>query len=108
VEKTETILDKKQIAMMTTTFIALLLISQLSLASAYSDKQFLFDSNYYDSLETGDLESNNTDKFTPDLIQGYSDDEQEVIHSQSVYFLTISYANNTKHSGSIRSPPHFI
>jgi hypothetical protein len=107
VEKTEATLDKRQIAMMTTTFVALLLISQLSMASDYSNSQFLLDSNFYDSLETGDLESNSTDRYTPDFVSICYNDIKVTSSLFPVHLLSISYNNNAKLPNSIRAPPLF-
>ncbi len=104
-EKTETAIEHRQLAIMTTTLVALLLVSQLSLASGRSDARFLLDSNYYDSLETVDLESNNNKHFTPDFIQYNSEQKQNNIFACSSHGLTPIYVENHTHSASIRSPP---
>lgn len=97
--------DERQLAVMITTLVALLLISQLSLASERSNSRFFIDSNFFASLETVDLESNNTHHFTPEFLYINSEQKQYTISSWSNYGLTLIYIENHSRTGSIRSPP---
>lgn len=104
-KKTETVKDERTLAVMTTTLVALLLISQLSLASERSDSRFFLDSDYYSVLESDEPESNNTKVITPDFLHVNSVQKQNNISSWSEYGLTLVYVKNHTNSCSIRSPP---
>ena len=106
-ERTEVVKDKRQLALMITTLVALLLISQLSLASGRSETRFLLDNNYYSSLEAFDLESNNPNHFTPDFINVNSEQKQNNVFAWLIYRLIPISIENQSRSGSIRSPPLF-
>lgn len=106
-EKAKTVKDNRLLAIMATVLLALLMISQLSLASSYSNSSFLYDGSYKDSLDDNDQDSNAVTEFNPDFIHASYDYEQNIVSSWSYSDLSIAYIEKQIQSYSIRAPPLF-
>jgi len=91
---------------MTTGLVALLLISQMSLASGNTSSRFTFDHNY-SSLEIDNPEADNNDVsiFTPDFLHVSSEKSQKVIPHWPDYDSSVVHVRNVTFSYSIRAPP---
>ena len=102
-EKAEKVKDNKLLAVMTTVLVALLLISQLSLASGNINSRYILDTNF-NALEIDESETNDVDVYTPDFLHAIQDQELYIVLQRSDYDLSLVYVEHYIHSGSIRSP----
>lgn len=105
-KKTDVIKDNRSLAVTTTVLVAILLISQLSLAS--SNIRFVPDSNY-DSLKVSDAENDNDFiSSTPDFETFSTKHENTLVPQYASTDLPPIYIENQSTSYSIRSPPFFL
>lgn len=107
-EKVKTVKDNRLLAIMATVLLALMLISQLSLASDTSNNRILFDSDNYGSLEN-DVDNEpekNINGYTPGLILNLVNVKQSLISLSANQNQTLAYINNLYYSFPIRSPPY--
>ncbi len=108
-ETAETVKGNHSSAIMASLLLALLLISQLSLASESSNYRNLLDSDNYGSLEKNvdyDLDSNVND-YSPDLIINSFDEKQSTVIISSTNDVVPVFIKSPFYSYSIRSPPCF-
>ena len=100
--------ENRFFTVMTAIFVVLLLISQLSLSSTYTNAIYALDVSN-DSFEIEELEINDSDDYNDFYVHDFILQEQARSLSSKPFslHLTLIYIVDYLHSGSIRSPPLF-
>lgn len=103
---TEKAKDNRFAAVMTTALFAMLMISQLALASEKTKTSYILDNNY-GSLESNTLQGNdnNIDIFTPDFLHAVTVLEQQIPSFWADYDSSVEYVENHSIPYLIRGPP---
>ena len=98
--------DNRLMAVMTTVLVALLLISQLSLASENAKPRYILDDNY-GSLKVNDTDGNENDIniFPPDFLHITSEQEQQAAPLWPDYDSSVVHVENQSFPYPIRAPP---